>query len=104
MRSLWGSVQGTEYSHPGAGTAEESQAVAGMLKKLSLDAERPAGVSEVVAMVKEGGIAALKARPPVPGCCLSAARCVCPLHGHWPTLPLLVYAVPSLPKQLIRTA
>ena len=39
---------------------EESTVVAALLKKLSLDAERSAGVSEVVAMVKEGGIAALK--------------------------------------------
>ena len=36
--------------------------MAALLKKLSLEADRPAGVKEVVAMVKEGGIAALKVR------------------------------------------
>ena len=37
--------------------------MAAMLKKLSIETERPAGVSEVAALVKEGGIAALKVGP-----------------------------------------
>ena len=40
--------------------------MAAMLKKLSLEAERPAGVSEMAALVKEGGIAALRVGP----CCI----------------------------------
>ena len=49
--------------------------MAGLLKKLSLDAERPAGVKEVVAMVKEGGIGALKVRLVLWYICVHAACC-----------------------------
>ncbi len=81
--------------------------MAGMLKKLSLDADRSAGVAEVVAMVKEGGIAALKARPPVLGFSSDAATaqrlCLCPCMGHEACLcSLLFHFAPLLPKQLVQ--
>lgn len=54
-----------------------------LLKKLSLDDKRSAGVSEVVAMVKEGGIGALKVRSSssLPA---QSATIIPLLHRHYP--------------------
>ena len=62
-----------------AETMEGSLAVAALLKKLSVEAERSAGVSEVVAMVKEGGVASLKVHLALCGRCACRHLCL-PVH------------------------